>query len=164
MARLLLPPGAAVLRVDSREVAQPPKDTGTLLGTIQRDPITYYKCAAAAAACHLLLPAWRAAAACCAASLLLPRCLLSPLHGGRSLPSTAAPRPAPTPACCPCAPPGPPRSYDVRLPDGTRVALMAAAQLGRLYVLAATAPDAEWAEVGPALREAALSFRLRYPS
>lgn len=55
-----------------------------------------------------------------------------------------------------------PCSYDVLLPDGTRVQLAAAAQLGRLYVLAASAPAGQWQEAGPALKEAAASFRLRY--
>lgn len=56
----------------------------------------------------------------------------------------------------------PPGSYEVLLPDKTHLQLTAAAQLGRVYALAATAPDALWGEGGAALREAALSFRLRY--
>lgn len=60
-------------------------------------------------------------------------------------------------------PPSPTRcSYEVLLPDRTHLQLTAAAQLGRIFVLAATAADADWAAVGPALRETALSFRLRY--
>lgn len=43
MANLLLPPGAVVASVSAASVAQPPKDTGTLLGTIQRDPVSYYR-------------------------------------------------------------------------------------------------------------------------
>lgn len=69
---------------------------------------------------------------------------------GSSIPSPCLPS-----AASPC-------SYDVLLPDGTRVQLAAAAQLGRLYVLAASAPAGQWQEAGPALKEAAASFRLRY--
>lgn len=43
VARLLLPPGAAVLGVETVSVEQPPRDTGTVLGVIQRDPVTYYR-------------------------------------------------------------------------------------------------------------------------
>ncbi len=43
VAKLLVPPGALVASVTSFTVAQPPKDTGTVLGTIQRDPVSYYK-------------------------------------------------------------------------------------------------------------------------
>lgn len=50
------------------------------------------------------------------------------------------------------------------LPDAerTHIALTAAAQLGRIYVMGAQAPDARWAEVGAGLTESARSFRLRY--
>lgn len=48
------------------------------------------------------------------------------------------------------------------LADRTHLQLAAAAQLGRIYLLAATAPDAAWAECGAPLREAARTFRLRY--
>jgi hypothetical protein len=97
VAKLLIPPGAVVAGVTSTAVAQPPRDTGTVLGVIERQPVTYY-------------------------------------------------------------------TYDLLLPDpaATRVQLTAAAQLGRLYVLAASAPGQEWGEAGPLLREAALSFRVRY--
>lgn len=69
--------------------------------------------------------------------------------------STSLPPSPPSPR-----PPG--RSYEVLLPDRTHLLLAAAAQLGRLYLLAATAPDAQWGECGAELRETALSFRLRY--
>ena len=46
--------------------------------------------------------------------------------------------------------------------DGTHLQMTAAALLGRIYVLGASAPDARWQECGPALREVARSFRLRY--
>ena len=78
------------------------------------------------------------------------------MHAGCLLQLTAAPfihSPLPTP---------PPCSYNVLLPDGTHTQLTAAAQLGRLYVAAASAPEGVWQESGAALREAALSFRLRY--
>lgn len=42
VAKLLLPPGATVLALDTASVAQPPRDTGTVVGVIQRDPVTYY--------------------------------------------------------------------------------------------------------------------------
>ena len=42
VARLLLPAGATVLSVSAATVAQPPKNTGTVLGVIERDPVTYY--------------------------------------------------------------------------------------------------------------------------
>ena len=86
----------------------------------------------------------RARLCCCAAAALSP----PPSH----------PPPRPTPLCTRPAP----RSYNVLLPDGTHTQLTAAAQLGRLYVAAASAPEGVWQESGAALREAALSFRLRY--
>ena len=64
--------------------------------------------------------------------------------------------PTATPPSCPSC------SYDVLLADRTHLQLAAAAQLGRIYLLAATAPDAAWAECGAPLREAARTFRLRY--
>lgn len=48
------------------------------------------------------------------------------------------------------------------LPDQTHLQLTAAAQLGRLYVLAAAAPDEQWGQSGAALKQAALTFRLNY--
>ena len=55
-------------------------------------------------------------------------------------------------------------SYEVLLPDRTHLQLTAAAQLGRVYVLAAAAPDAAWGECGAALAQAAATFRLNYRS
>ncbi|KAL4433233.1 hypothetical protein ABPG77_003281 [Micractinium sp. CCAP 211/92] len=95
VARLLLPPGATVLSYATEAVPQPPKDTGTVLGVIERDPVNYY-------------------------------------------------------------------SYEVVLLDGTHLQMTAAALLGRIYVLGASAPEALWRECGPALQEVARSFRLRY--
>ncbi|KAI7837937.1 hypothetical protein COHA_008243 [Chlorella ohadii] len=95
VAKLLLPPGATVLGIESVAVAQPPKDTGTVLGVIERDPVNYF-------------------------------------------------------------------SYEVLLPDRSHLQLTAAAQLGRLYVLAASAPDEQWGASGAALKQAALTFRLNY--
>jgi len=43
VARLLLPPGATVISATSESVPQPPKDTGTVLGVIERDPVNYYR-------------------------------------------------------------------------------------------------------------------------
>ncbi len=53
-------------------------------------------------------------------------------------------------------------SYEVVLLDGTHLQMTAAALLGRIYVLGASAPEALWRECGPALQEVARSFRLRY--
>ena len=44
VAKLLLPAGATVLDVEQITVEQPPRDTGTVLGVIQRDPVNYYRC------------------------------------------------------------------------------------------------------------------------
>ncbi len=55
-----------------------------------------------------------------------------------------------------------PCSYEVLLPDRSHLQLTAAAQLGRLYVLAASAPDEQWGASGAALKQAALTFRLNY--
>ena len=56
VARLLLPPGATVVGLASTKVAQPPKDTGTVLGTIERDPVTYYRCVLQSSLLCALLP------------------------------------------------------------------------------------------------------------
>jgi hypothetical protein len=99
VAKFLVPPGAVVASASVTAVPQPARDTGTVLGLIERDPVSYY-------------------------------------------------------------------NYELVLPDEeqTHVRLAAAAQLGRLYVLAASAPGSEWEAAAPALREAAASFRLRYKS
>jgi len=55
-----------------------------------------------------------------------------------------------------------PRSYEVVLPDRSHAQVTAAALLGRLYVMGASAPDSRWQECGAALKQSALSFRLRY--
>lgn len=33
-----------VLGIQSVSVTQPPKDTGTVLGVIERDPVNYFRC------------------------------------------------------------------------------------------------------------------------
>ena len=43
VAKLLLPAGARVLDVEQLTVEQPPRDTGTVLGVIQREPVNYYR-------------------------------------------------------------------------------------------------------------------------
>lgn len=60
VSRLLLPPGAAVLASGAVAVAQPPRDTGTVLGVIQRDPVTYYR--------------WAVLLCCCLAGAASRRC------------------------------------------------------------------------------------------
>lgn len=54
VARLLLPPGATVLSYATEAVPQPPKDTGTVLGVIERDPVNYYRCVLATSRWGLL--------------------------------------------------------------------------------------------------------------
>ena len=44
VAKLLLPPGSAVLAVTSLVQQMPARDTGTVLGVLPRDPVTYYRC------------------------------------------------------------------------------------------------------------------------
>ena len=39
-------PNPQVLGIESVSVAQPPKDTGTVLGVIERDPVNYFRCGA----------------------------------------------------------------------------------------------------------------------
>eukprot|EP00887_Chlorella_sp_A99_P007557 scaffold28.g7557.t1 len=50
--------------------------------------------------------------------------------------------------------------YEVALPGGTRMAAAAGVQLGRLFVIGGSAPEGDWAAVGPELRAAVASFQL----
>lgn len=61
MARLLLPPGAAVLGYTTESVAQPSKDTGTVLGVIERDPVNYYRQGELPTCCQSCISCWPAA-------------------------------------------------------------------------------------------------------
>ena len=168
VAKLLLPAGATVLDVEQITVEQPPRDTGTVLGVIQRDPVNYYRCGVAALfvassavalfGVLLLLPLRLL-------RLLLPRLVLLEYSACCPLPVThvcppckvskqfCIPRHTGFPPCC---------SYEVLLADRTHLQMTAAAQLGQLYVLGASVPDSQWAECGAGLKEAARSFRLRY--
>lgn len=176
MARLLLPPGAAVLSYTAEAVPQPPKDTGTVLGVIERDPVNYYRrgghgdllpglASVLFAVCNCAgTVVWAPLPRAGQATPLPPACCglcWDEVHDGResaqALPfQLASPRPA-APASTLAV-----RSYEVVLLDGTHLQMTAAALLGRIYVLGASAPEARWQECGPALQEVARSFRLRY--
>ncbi|GAB4817177.1 hypothetical protein N2152v2_004223 [Parachlorella kessleri] len=43
VARLLLPPGAAVASYSVTSIPQPPRETGTVFGAIKRDPVNLYR-------------------------------------------------------------------------------------------------------------------------
>lgn len=43
VAKLVLPPGSRVDSVSTREFPVPPKDTGTVMGVIERDPVVVYR-------------------------------------------------------------------------------------------------------------------------
>lgn len=46
VAQLLFPPGARLLSLGAESFPLPPRDTGTLRGVLERQPITIYRCAA----------------------------------------------------------------------------------------------------------------------
>ena len=93
VARLLLPPGTAVIASSVKTFPQPPRDTGTVMGVIERPPVLQYR-------------------------------------------------------------------YEVQLRTGEHVEVAVGVILGRVLLLGAAAPDAEWATQGPMLREIAETFKI----
>ena len=108
VAKLLLPAGARVLDVEQITVEQPPRDTGTVLGVIQRDPVNYYWCGAGRRCCvaggrrrMLLLRLWGAALLGWCTELALPGACRQQCTQCVHLCKAVSARRLPTPDCPP---------------------------------------------------------------
>ena len=70
-------PNPQVLGIESVSVAQPPKDTGTVLGVIERDPVNYFRCDACKGRTTRLTVdgCWRCCCMCCLRAVTAKLCL-----------------------------------------------------------------------------------------